>query len=266
MFKPRIVVRGGGDLGSGVILRLWRAGFEVTALETPEPVAVRRTVSFAEAVYDGDARVEEAPGVLAAGVEDAVRLLQQRKIPVLVDPEASSISWLRPDVLVDATMAKRNLGTRQDMAPSVVCLGPGFSAGVDCDAVVETNRGPHLGRVLWSGSAEANTGVPAPVRGASSERVLRAPIDGTLRNSRSIGDMVDRGDEIARVDGRMIVAETSGMVRGLARTGLRVSVGMKIGDIDPRRDVRLCRLVSDKALSIAGGVLEAILMRANTDG
>ena len=266
MFRPRVVVRGGGDLGSGVILRLWRAKFEVIVLETPEPIAVRRTVSFAEAVFDGSASVEEAPGILVDGVEDALRLVERRKVPVLVDPEAASIGWLRPDALVDATMAKRNLGTVLGMAPLVVCLGPGFHAGIDCDAVIETNRGPHLGRVIWSGSAEANTGVPAPVRGAGAARVLRAPVDGTLRNSRSIGDMVERGDEVTRVDGKAVIAELNGMVRGLARPGLHVSVGMKIGDIDPRRDESLCRLVSDKSLAIAGGVLEALLTRANTDG
>lgn len=263
MFKPRVVVRGGGDLGSGVAIRLWRAGFEVVILETRNPMAVRRTVAFSEAVYDGQSQVEEAHAVSAPSVEVALDLLSRSIVPVLVDPDAASLPRLRPDVLVDATMIKRNLGTRLDMAPCVLCLGPGFRAGVDCDAVIETNRGPHLGRVLWIGAAEANTGIPGAVQGATSERVLRAPTDGTLLGAKSIGDMVAVGDIVARVDGQPVVSGLGGLVRGLARDGHTVHTGMKIGDIEPRLDQELCHLVSDKALAIAGGVLEAVLMRTN---
>jgi xanthine dehydrogenase accessory factor len=218
-------------------------------------------VTFSEAIYDGESHVEEARGVLAESVEDVLALLRRREVPVLVDPEATSLPHVRPDALVDATMAKRNLGTTLALAPCVICLGPGFQAGVDCDAVVETNRGPHLGRVLWTGSAEADTGTPAAVRGATIERVLRAPTDGTLVALKSIGNIVEVGEEVARVDGQPVASELAGMVRGLARNGLWVRAGMKIGDIDPRLDPELCRLVSDKALAIAGGVLEAVLMR-----
>jgi xanthine dehydrogenase accessory factor len=264
MFKPRVVVRGGGDLGSGVALRLWRAGFEVVVLEAPRPVAVRRTVAFSEAVYDGESNVEEAHALLAPSVEAALALLGRREVPVLVDPDATSLPRIRPDALVDATMMKRNLGTRLDMAPCVVCLGPGFQAGTDCDAVIETNRGPHLGRALWSGAAEADTGAPGAVHGATVARVLRAPVDGTLLGLKSIGNIVEKGEVVARVGRQPVVAGLAGMVRGLARDGLHVSAGMKVGDIDPRLDPELCRLVSDKSLAIAGGVLEAVLMRTNT--
>jgi xanthine dehydrogenase accessory factor len=244
-----------------VALRLWRAGFEVLVLEASHPVAVRRTVTFSEAVYDGESHVEEARGVLTASADGAIDLLHRRDVPVLVDPNAHSLARVRPDALVDAIMTKRNLGTSLNLAPCVVCLGPGFKAGVDCDAVVETNRGPHLGRVLWSGTAEADTGTPAAVRGATIERVLRAPVDGTLIGMKSIGNIVEVGELVARVDGQPVTSELAGMVRGLARNGLQVRAGMKIGDIDPRLDPELCRLVSDKALAIAGGVLEAVLMR-----
>lgn len=261
MTGARVVVRGGGDLGSGAVLRLWRAGFDVAVIEAAQPVAVRRTVAFAEAVYEGEATVEEARGVLARSVEDALDLLRRRLVPILVDPEAATLHRLRPEALVDAIMVKRNVGTRLDMAPTVVALGPGFEAGRDCDAVVETNRGPHLGRVLWSGTAEADTGVPGAVRGATLDRVLRAPVGGTLRGLKSIGHIAEKGEAVAMVDLRPVPAEVAGMVRGLARDGLQVRPGMKIGDIDPRLDPELCRLVSDKALAVAGGVLEAILMR-----
>jgi xanthine dehydrogenase accessory factor len=261
-----VAVRGGGDLGSGVVLRLWRAGFEVIVLEVAHPVAVRRTVSFAEAVYDGSADVEEGHGVLAPSAEAALELLTRREIAVLVDPDAASLPRLRPNALVDAIMAKRNLGTRLDMAPCVVCLGPGFEAGVDCDAVIETNRGPHLGRALWSGHAEADTGIPASVRGVTADRVLRAPTDGAMVALKSIGHIADDGEVVARVDGEPVISSIAGMVRGLARDGLQVRAGMKVGDIDPRLDPELCRLVSDKSLAIAGGVLEAVLMRTLAHG
>ncbi len=261
MARRRAAVRGGGDLGSGVALRLWRAGFEVIVLEAPQPVAVRRTVCFSEAVYDGNVQVEEAHAVLASSIEIALMIMTQREVPVMVDPDAEYLPRLRPDALVDAIMTKQNLGTRLDMAPCVVCLGPGFEAGVDCDAVIETNRGPHLGRALWTGHAEANTGIPAPVGGFGSDRVLRAPRDGTLIGLKSIGHIVDQGEVVARVDGEPVVSNFAGMVRGLARDGLTVRAGMKIGDIDPRLDPELCRLVSDKSLAVAGGVLEAVLMR-----
>jgi xanthine dehydrogenase accessory factor len=255
-----VVIRGGGDLGSGVALRLWRAGFPVVVLESERPIAVRRTVSFAEAVYAGQSWVEEARGVLAGSAAEAQDLIKTGAVPVLIDPSASSLESLRPEIVVDAIMAKRNTGTRSDMASFVVALGPGFTAGDDVRAVVETNRGPHLGRVIWQGRAEPDSGAPGPVAGITKARVLRAPATGTLRCRRSIGDIVEAGEVVAEVHGRSIVAAFTGLVRGLAQDGLEVENGMKVGDLDPRLDPRLCRLVSDKSLAVAGGVLEAVMM------
>jgi xanthine dehydrogenase accessory factor len=261
-FEPiserRVVVRGGGDLGSGVALRLWRCGFPVAILEIEQPLAVRRTVAFSEAVYDGVARVEEANARLveAQSLEAAIG---GSEIPVAVDQAGSSIARLQPFAVVDAILAKRNVGTSRNMAPLVVGLGPGFAAGEDAHAVVETNRGPDLGRVIWSGSAAANTGEPAKVSGVGRERVLRAPTSGVLRVRRAIGDIVSEGDVIADVDGLPIRADFHSLVRGVARDGSRVREGMKVGDIDPRLDPDLCQKVSDKSLAIAGGVLEAVL-------
>lgn len=254
------MVRGGGDLGSGVALRLWRVGFRVVILEVPSPVAVRRTVCFAEAVYSGAARVEEATGALVTSPPDALRCLRRRTVAVVVDPRAQCLNTLQPAGLVDAIMAKRNTGTSRDMARCVVGLGPGFGAGEDVHAVIETNRGPDLGRVIWSGQAEPDTGEPGAMQGRTVSRVLRAPVDGALTVVRQIGDIVEEGETVASVAGVPIAAPFHGLVRGLAREGLRVSASMKIGDLDPRLDPSLCFRVSDKALAVAGGVLEAVLM------
>jgi xanthine dehydrogenase accessory factor len=260
MFDQVVVVRGGGDLGSGTALRLWRAGFPVVVLESPSPVAVRRTVAFAEAVYEGTARVEELQGEIIQNGGEAQGVLRTGYLPVMVDPDCSSLPTLGPYAVVDAIMAKRNTGTSLDMATFTVALGPGFVAGKQVSAVVETNRGPHLGRVYWSGQAEADTGAPGLVGGHAEDRVLRAPASGALHAVRAIGDVVEAGDLLADVDGVAVRAPFRSLLRGLAREGLSVHAGMKIGDLDPRLDPSLCRLVSDKALAVAGGVLEAILM------
>jgi xanthine dehydrogenase accessory factor len=263
MFMARattVVVRGGGDLGSGVALRLWRAGFTIAVLESNAPVAVRRTVSLCEAVYDGEASVEELQGVLVTSALEMPTVWSRGFVPVLVDPQARSVGELSPVALVDAILAKRNIGTSISMAPLTIGLGPGFTAGGDVTAVVETNRGPHLGRVLWHGGAEPNTHHPAPVSGYAEERVLRSPSDGPLKVLRDIGSLVEPGDVLASVAGEPIAAPFRGMVRGMARPGLVVGQGMKVGDLDPRLDPGLCSLVSDKSLAIAGGVLEAICM------
>ena len=260
MFDRLVLVRGGGDLGSGVALRLWRAGFPVVVLERPNPVAVRRTVSFSEAVYDGEARVEEGVSYRAETPRQAATMARQGVIAVLVDTDAhTACDALLPYAVVDAIMAKRNTGTDTGLAPLVIALGPGFTAGCEVHAVVETNRGPDLGRVIWRGHAVADTGLPAPVAGQSNARVLRAPAAGVLRARRQIRDIVEMGDTVATVHGEPIAAQFHGLVRGLARDGLTVSSGMKIGDLDPRLDPRLCDFVSDKSLAIAGGVMEALL-------
>jgi xanthine dehydrogenase accessory factor len=258
--KSAVIIRGGGDLGSGVAVRLWRCGFPVVILETEHPLAVRRTVAFAEAVYDLHTVVEEVHGQLADSVINARLLLDGGVIPILVDRAAALVSEIQPAVLVDAIMAKRNTGTTITTAPLVIALGPGFEAGIDAHAVIETNRGPDLGRVLWHGSAESNTGTPGPVAGKMADRVLRAPASGRLRTIRQIGDIVASGEPVAAVGGDVIEAPFHGLLRGLARDGLQVDLGMKIGDLDPRFDRSVISRVSDKALAIAGGVLEAILV------
>ncbi|HLJ65790.1 MAG TPA: selenium-dependent molybdenum cofactor biosynthesis protein YqeB [Chloroflexota bacterium] len=253
-----VVIRGGGDLGSGVALRLWRCGFLVVILERPEPLAVRRTVAFSEAVYDGTATVEEAAGRRCLPGE-AIGVARLGAIPVVVDPGGTTVRIHRPGVLVDAILAKVNTGTALDLAPLVIGLGPGFFAGDTVHAVVETNRGPDLGRVIWKGAAEPNTGTPGLVSGVGHERVLRAPAAGALRTTAHIGEIVGEGDTIAEVEGQPVSAPFRGLLRGLLRDGARVATGMKVGDLDPRLDPRVCEHVSDKALAVAGGVLEAIL-------
>ena len=267
----RILVRGGGDLASGVTLRLWRAGWEVIITELARPRAVRRRVSFAQAVYDGQAQVEEACAFRVEQYEQAREVLEKRGIPVLVgDPQS-----FHPHVIVDARMRKRpptdsnpadrnpaaGRGYQDFMAQGilVIGLGPGFTAGQDCHAVVETNRGPFLGRVFWQGSAEPDTGIPERVAGYQSERVLRAPAAGPVEALAEIGTPLRAGDPVARVAGFTITAPFDGVLRGLVQSGLEVTSGEKVGDIDPRGDPRLCFLVSDKALAVGGGVLEAIL-------
>jgi xanthine dehydrogenase accessory factor len=254
-----VVVRGAGDLGTGCIVRLVRSGFRVVALELPDPRAVRRTVSLSEAVHDGAATVEDVRGIRRCGVPADWAV---DEVPVLVDPEASTLGALAPFALVDAIMAKRNLGTRIDMAPVVVGLGPGFVAGRDVHAVVETNRGHDLGRVIFDGATVENTGVPGLVAGRGVERVLHAPADGVVETSKAIGDLVEAGEPVLAVDGAPVHAAIAGVVRGLLRPGSAVHAGMKVGDVDPRGTREICYTISDKARAVAGGVLEAILMLA----
>ena len=259
-----VLVRGAGDLATGVIVRLSRAGFLVAALEVRQPTAIRRTVALSEAMYEGCSTVE---GVRAFRVEspgEALARLAPGIVPILADPSCASLGVLSPMALVDAIMAKRNLGTRIDMAPIVIALGPGFEAGIDAHAVVETNRGHNLGRVLASGKAEPDTGVPGIIGGYGPERVLRAPATGIVEPLCGIGDLLEPGDGIFELVGpegsRIRVASPfSGVVRGLIRPGFDVSEGFKVADIDPRCRLEHCFSISDKAMAIAGGVLEAIL-------
>ncbi len=259
---PLVVIRGGGDLASGVAHRLWSAGFRAVILEIPQPTVIRRAVAFAEAVYEGRAAVEGVTALLAGSVDEALRTLAQEMLPVLVDPEGRSIAKLAPMALVDAILAKRNLGTRLDQAPLVIGLGPGFTAGLDVHAVVETRRGHNLGKVIWDGQAEPDTGIPEPVGGFAAERVVRAPQEGIFRPVAAIGDRVAAGEPVAYVEsaGKVEVqAKISGVLRGILREGLRVTAGMKVGDIDPRGERSYCFSISDKARAIGGGVLEAIM-------
>ena len=261
-----VVVRGGGDLATGTIYKLKRCGFSVLILETPNPAAIRRTVAFSEAVFQGHQTVEGITCYLAGSLEQAEEFLREGKLTMLVDPMGESIAKLKPLTVVDAILAKKNLGTTRDMAPITVGLGPGFTAGCDVDAVIETKRGHRLGMVLRSGCAAANTGVPGIIGGYGRERVIYCPAEGILRNVKKITDTVSRGDVIAVVEteeGTVPVESTlDGVVRGLIRDSYPVTKGFKIADIDPRIEEREnCFTISDKARCVAGGVLEAILQR-----
>ena len=264
--KDLIIVRGGGDLATGTVYKLKKSGFPVLILEAANPSAIRRNVSFCEAVYQGSQSVEDMTCYLADTLEQARQFLAEGKLTVLVDPTGESIAKLKPLALVDAILAKKNLGTNRNMAPITVALGPGFTAGEDVDAVIETKRGHNLGRVLWSGAAAPNTGIPGMIGGYGKERVVHCPAEGILRNVKKVTDTVSRGDVIAVVEtqnGNVCVEATlEGILRGLIRDGYPVTVGFKIADIDPRRDeLQNCFTISDKARCIAGGVLEAILQR-----
>ena len=253
-----VLMRGGGDIATGIALRLWRSGMDVCICEIPVPTAIRRTVCFSEAVRLGEVTVEGVTARLCE-MEEIPDLLDQRIIPVLIDPEGTSIPLLSPDVVVDAILAKRNLGTTRDMAPVVIGVGPGFTAGTDCHAAVETMRSHYLGRVLYEGSPLENTAVPGLIGGYAGERVLRAPADGVFQGARQIGDQVRSGDVAGYVDGVPMVCTIDGVLRGLLADGVVVHKGMKSGDVDPRCAVDHCFCASDKALAVGGGVLEAIL-------
>lgn len=263
-----IIVRGGGDLATGTIYKLCQCGFPVLVLETATPSAIRRNVAFSEAVYQGTQMVEGTICTLAASVEEAERMLKMGKLTMLVDPAGACISHFHPLAVVDAILAKENLGTCRDMAPITVALGPGFTAGIDVDAVVETKRGHDLGRVFYSGSAAPNTGIPGIIGGYGKERVIHSPAAGILRNVSKITDTVQMGQTIALVETKQgevpVYATLTGLLRGLLRDGYPVSEGFKIADIDPRLDeYSNCFTISDKARCIAGGVLEAVFHLRN---
>lgn len=254
-----VLIRGAGDLATGVAHRLRQAHFPVVMLEIPQPTVIRRTVSFAAAAFTGSITVE---GVTARKVtlEQVEACLTRGEIPLLIDPQGETIKMLGPKILIDAVMAKKNaVGTHCRQAPLVIALGPGFAAGKDAGAVIETQRGHDLGRVLWEGEARANTGVPGEVAGYSGERLIRAPADGTWEPVVEIGDLVAAGDVVARVDQTEVKSQIKGVVRGLLFPGMKVHRGMKAGDIDPRCRREHCFSISDKARAIGGGVLEAIL-------
>ncbi len=251
------IVRGGGDLATGIIYRLWKAGYAVLSLETETPLVVRRTVSVASAVFDGSTVIEDMEAVRIDSLKDFS--FDRGRISVLVDPEGSSIGILKPDLVVDAIMAKKNLGTDKGMAPLVIGIGPGFSAPEDVHAVIETKRGHYLGRVIRKGSAIPNTGVPGLIRGYTVERLLRSPAEGYVVPVKQIGDTVMPGDAVAYVKGLPVCSQIEGIVRGLIHPSVKVSKGLKIGDIDPRGEREHCFSITDKALAIAGGVLEVIM-------
>ncbi len=253
-----IVVRGAGDLASAIGWRLTMAGFKVIMTEAARPLAVRRRVSFCEAVWDETAEVQGLRACRIETPEDAEEVLKRREIPILVDPNLERLSELAPHVLVDAVLAKKNLGIRMDMAPLVIGVGPGFCAGRDVHMVVESKRGHNLGRVLTEGEPAADTGVPGVIGGYAAERVLRAPADGVFVAKVELGAVISAGWIVADVAGTPLPSEIGGLVRGLIRPGLEVKRGMKVGDVDPRGDTSYLDTISDKGLAVAGGVLEAV--------
>ncbi len=272
---PLIIFRGGGDLATGSIYRLWKCGFRLLVLETSMPMAVRRQTAVSEAVFDGTVRVEDLTAVRIRSAEEARRVTADGNVPVLVDPEASCIRTLRPDVVVDAIVAKKNIGTNRGMAPLTIALGPGFTAGEDVDYVIETMRGHDLGRIITRGRALENTGVPGLIAGHSRDRVIRAPAAGVLRHVHEIGDLVERGELVAWItpmpaggteSGAVpVLSPLSGVLRGLIRDGYPAPPGWKIGDVDPRLSERKnCFTISDKSRCIAGSVLEIICREIRT--
>jgi xanthine dehydrogenase accessory factor len=255
-----VLIRGAGEMASGVAHRLHQSHFKVCMLEIPHPVAVRRQVSFCEAIYEGEKEVEGVRSKFISKPEEIHSVWQEGKIPILVDPDGDKTRrFIKPDVLVDAIMAKKNLGTHIKKAPLVIGLGPGFYAEKDVHVVIETNRGHDLGRVMLKGAAEPDTGIPGNIGGYTVERLLRTMKKGIFRPQRSIGDRVNKGTVVAVVDDFPVIAKISGFVRGLIREGVEVRRGMKVGDIDPRGRREFCFTISDKARAVGGGVLEAIL-------
>lgn len=254
-----VIVRGAGDIASGIIHRLFKSGFKVIALEIEKPLSIRRTVSFSEAIYDGETTVEGVKAIRADSVGSAMNILKEGNVPVLIDEEGLSISQIKPIAVVDAILAKRNIGTNKNMAPITIGVGPGFCAGDDVDYVIETKRGHYLGRVIYKGCAIANTGIPGIIMGYGEERVIKSPCDGLIRHVKKIGDLVNEGDLICYIGEEKVKAQISGVIRGLIRENLYVEKGLKIGDIDPRSDIDYIYTISDKARAVAGGVLEALL-------
>jgi len=259
-----VLIRGGGEVASGVAHRLHLSHFKICMTEISRPLAVRREVAFSEAIYEGEKEVEGVRAKLISTPEEIASVWKKNDIPILVDPDAKKATkFLKPDVLVDAIMAKKNLGTQINDARFVIGLGPGFAAGEDVHVVVETNRGHLLGKMILSGTAEPDTGIPGEIGGYTIERVLRTMKRGIFHPQKSIGDRINEGAVVAVADDFPIVAKISGIVRGLLREGVEVKKGMKVGDIDPRGKKQSCFTVSDKARAIGGGVLEAILYRFN---
>jgi len=261
-----VLIRGGGDLASGVALRLHHAGLQVVITELPQPLVVRRLAAFAEAVSQGQTSVEGVVGRRAISLEAAGLIMKKGEIPVLVDPDAHVCRDLKPGVVVDGRMTKRPPDLGIDAAPLVIGLGPGFVAGENCHAIIETQRGHTMGRVLWHGAAQPDTGIPENLGGSLTyglpERILRAPADGVLQVYAQIGAHLEPGQLVAEVSGEPVFAPFRGVLRGLLQPGFAVWRGLKIGDVDPRDDPSFCTLVSDKSLAVAGGVLEAILAQS----
>lgn len=256
-----VFVKGGGDIASGIIQKLHRTGFRVLVLEIEHPTSIRRTVCFSEAVYNKEMMIEGLKGVLVQSKDEIFLAWDNDQIPVIVDPDGIYIDRLKPIAVVDAIIAKKNFGMTKDLAPITIGVGPGFVAGVDVDIVIESNRGHNLGRIIFEGSADKNTGKPGEIGGYTSERVIYSSCEGIFTSDHNIGDLVKKGEVIAFVNDWEIVTEIDGLLRGLLRNGTYVTKGFKLADVDPRvEEISNCHTISDKARAIGGAVLEALLI------
>lgn len=260
-----VLIKGAGDLATGIAYRLKKSGLDVVMTEIHKPTTVRRTVAFSQAVFDNEIAIEGIKGIKVNNINEIYEEIREGNIPIIIDEKAEVIKELRPDVVVDAIIAKKNLGTSIEDAPIVIGVGPGFEAKVDCHLVVETKRGHYLGKVIEEGSAIPNTGVPGNIGGYTKERIIRASSNGKIKPVVAIGDFVKKGDIVAYIDGVEVLAEIDGIVRGMLQEGIEVFKGMKSGDIDPRCEKDHCFTISDKARSIGGGVLEAIMYMSNNN-
>ncbi|MBU1056388.1 MAG: EF2563 family selenium-dependent molybdenum hydroxylase system protein [Proteobacteria bacterium] len=259
-----IGIKGAGDMASAVAWRLYMANFKkIFMMEIPYPLAVRRGVCFCEAVHEGQKTIEGVQALKASSFEEIRKIWDKGKIAVVVDPEWKTLQKLQPDVLVDAILAKKNIGTKKSEATLVLGLGPGFCAGDDVHMAIETKRGHYLGRIITSGKPIPDTGIPGNIGGYTAERLLRAPAEGVFEARHDIGDIVKSGEVIANVGGAGLVAGIDGVIRGLIRPGTKVTKNMKVGDIDPRSDIGYCDTISDKAMAIAGSVIEAVMRTYN---
>lgn len=262
-----VVVRGGGDIASGTIQKLYRSGFKVLVLEIEKPTAIRRNVAFSDAIYNGEAEVEGIKSIRVNNINEINEAHNKGVIPILVDKNADILKELNPLAVIDAILAKKNLGTNKEMAPITIALGPGFCAGKDVDIVIETNRGHNLGRLIFEGFAKENTGVPGVIAGFSKERVIYSDYEGYITHVKTIGDIVKQGEVIALINKNEVKASISGLLRGLIKEDTLVNKGLKIADIDPRiAEVENYTTISDKARNIGGGVLEALLYIKNIRG
>jgi xanthine dehydrogenase accessory factor len=260
----KIIIRGAGEMATGTACRLYSAGFRnLLMTEIDKPLAVRRMVSFSEALHEGSWSVEGVEATTIRSLDQVDAVWREKRIPIIIDPPAASKAIFKPDVLLDAILAKRNVGTTIEDAPLVIAYGPGFCAGKDAHCVIETNRGHDLGRLILRGEAAADTGNPGEIQGHTTLRVLRSPADGTFESDQQIGILVEKEQLIGRVAGQPVRASLNGIIRGLIRSGTPVSLRLKIGDVDPRGNPSYCNTISEKARAIAGSALEAILMRFN---
>ena len=258
-----VLIKGAGDLATGIAYRLKKSGFDIVMTEINNPTTVRRTVAFSQAVFDNEIEIEGIKGIKVNNIDEIYIEISKGNIPIIIDEKANIIKELNPKVVVDAIIAKKNLGTSINDAPIVIGVGPGFEAKKDCHLVVETKRGHYLGKVIEEGSAIPNTGIPGDIGGYTKERIIRASGDGKIKPVARIGDYVKKGDVVAYIDGVEVLAEIDGIIRGMLQDGIEVFKGMKSGDIDPRCEKNHCFTISDKARSIGGGVLEGILYMNN---